>query len=87
MMADVMMTDREIADFVATAADTALHFVGVPYEEMLNALHGVRADMEVKLATAFGPAIATAIVAAFITAVIRRRIELEAAGGTSPVLN
>jgi hypothetical protein len=71
---------------VAAAADLSLFFVGAPEDQMLAALHGVRANLEGELAQTFGPDVAGVIAAAFVATVIRRRREIEAAGDTTPVV-
>ena len=85
-MADVI-TDSDIEVCVAVAAQLALYFTGTPDDEMLLALDGIRSDLQARLSGEFGAEVATVIAEAFIVTVVRRRIEIEAAGETSPVLN
>ena len=82
-----MLTDRDIDDCVAAAADVALLFVGTPEDVMLGALYQMRADLEAGLSEAFGADVAAMIAQSFVATVIRHRREIEAAGETSRVLN
>jgi hypothetical protein len=83
-----MTTQAEFAErCAAAAADLALFFVDAPDDQMLAALYQVRADMEAKLVTTFGADVAALVAQAFVAAVVGHRREIEAAGGTSRVLN
>jgi hypothetical protein len=81
------MTDEFIDSAVAAAAGLALLFVGVPDVEMMRALHEVRAAVQANLAEAFGADIATVIAETFVATVVRRRREIEPAGGEARMLN
>ena len=82
-----VMTDEFINNSLAAAAGMAMFFVGVPQAEMMEALHLVRANLEMELAEAFGADIAALVAQAFVAAVIAGRREIESAGGAGRVLN
>jgi hypothetical protein len=80
-MAEVM-TDQDVDDLVTAAANLGLFFTGVPEDEMLCALPGLRAHMEAGISEQLGVAaeIADLIAESFVATVVRRRREIEAVG-------
>lgn len=79
-----MMTDAEIDQFVAAAADMALMFTGTPEQDMLAALFDVREGMKAEMRENFGEDAAKLIAEAFAAAVILRRREI---GELAPSVN
>jgi hypothetical protein len=65
-----LMTDRDIEECVAAAADLALFFVGSPENGMLLSLYQVRANLEAELAETFGPDVADAVAQAFVATAV-----------------
>ena len=82
-----MMTDRDIEECVSAAANLALFFAGVPDDEVLSAMPGLREHMAAGLSEKFGADVAGLIAEALVNAVIGRRREIEAAGAMPRVLN
>jgi hypothetical protein len=68
---------------VSAAADLALFYAGTPDEAMMVSLHQVRSNVEAGLAEPFGPDVAAQMAEAFVAAVIGRKREIDAAGGSS----
>jgi hypothetical protein len=76
-----MLSDELIDRLVADAAKIARHFVGVPREEALIGLAGVR-DEALKALREFMPdEIATLVSEAFVYGVASHAAEIDAAGG------
>jgi hypothetical protein len=84
-----VMTDRDIDECLTAAANLALFFVGVPEEEVLDAMPRLRAHMAAGISERFGADVAGQIASALVKAVWACRCEMEkaAGGATSPVLN
>jgi hypothetical protein len=82
-----MMTDRDIEECVEAAGNLALFFVGVPDEEVLVAMPGLRSHMAAAIAGRFGAEVADLIAQALVSAVWARRREIEAAGAMPSALN
>jgi hypothetical protein len=81
------LTQDFIDRCVASAADLALFFTGIPENEMMAALYQVRANIEAELAGMFAPDVAAAIAHAMVAAVAGRRREIDAGGAMAGVVN
>lgn len=78
------MTDQDVDDLVTAAANLALFFTGVPEDEMLCALPGLRAHMEAGISEQLGvdAEIAGLLADAMVVAVAGRWREIS--GGATP---
>jgi hypothetical protein len=83
-MKDRKMTDAEIHELVAGAAQVAVLWVGIDREIMLAALFDIRENMRAKLQRRLGADAADLTAQSFVATVVRLRDAIEAGTKGAP---